>query len=568
MTSNTASTFTYSENIDMYSEPFNALAHDYDERRCGMMSPGDPEPGVPSGCGSAPKSSSVCSFLGGVVDNCYASRFYARIMEFYLLEMDFDIDGVVLCPLSDCRNRYSTSKDMLRHLKDCAYMARGKFICPYCNKDEKFRTAFKRKCSWNRTCFSTKIQKGLQASVKFLGMSKPVQCPQCHGWLHEKAVQSSSKVSETLFSTSDHEPTGLRQFPVSKSATLSKPDIYAPVPPSHGAFELFDDSPIVKEMGDTRFSRVELGDTGLTPVDITNKYSHFAHSPITTTVPSSLSTSCIKSPGSISPPSTVHGSYAGTTVSPTCSDGSSATGSGSKMHRLSNVFRPSIRGTNLALNVPDTLPTVEQATAPALDHRSDLYRSTPADSAGMIPTRPQTYSASALYYHSDQLFIETEWPGSLTLGTDFGAPDSLLLNNGCSPADPEALTPRTMPNYPNSHGDLFDNSSLNQSPESGDSLATSDTQTGASLDGDAGCSKCDYKPKGKKENYRSYLSKHIKSHNCTKVECPVCKKEFTRHDNMTHHMGKAHPDCSFLRKRPGSNGGQSGSQRKRPSRAA
>ncbi|KAK6064539.1 hypothetical protein SCUP234_01309 [Seiridium cupressi] len=485
-------------------------------------------------------------------------------MEFYLLEMDFQIDGDVLCPLSDCRRIYSSAKDMLWHLKDCAYIDRGKFLCPCCNKNEKFRTTSKRKCSWDRTDFSTKIRKGLQASAKLLGMFKPVECPHCHYLLHEDVVQGSSELSDTLLSTSDHESTGLRLSPIFEPATLSKLDFHPPAPPSHVAFELSGNS--VMEMGDT--SLLELGDTGLAPVEITNKYSHFAQSPITTTGPSSLSTSCIESSGSISPPSTVHGSYAGTTVSPTSSDGSSAAGSGSKIRRLSNVFRPSTRGTNLTVNVPDALPTVEQATVPALGHFGDPYRSMPANSAGMIPIRPQTYSASAPYNHSDQLFMETEWSSSLTLGTDFGATDSLLLNNGFAPADPEDLTPRITPNYPNPYGDLFDNSSLNQSPESGHSLTTPDKQAGASLDGGFGCPKCDYKPTGKEENFRSYLSKHRKSHDCSKIECPVCKKEFTRHDNMTHHMGKAHPNCSFLRKRPGSNSIQSGSQRKRASRVA
>ncbi|KAI0536388.1 hypothetical protein GGR58DRAFT_397195 [Xylaria digitata] len=56
--------------------------------------------------------------------------------------------------------------------------------------------------------------------------------------------------------------------------------------------------------------------------------------------------------------------------------------------------------------------------------------------------------------------------------------------------------------------------------------------------------RCEFKPKGKAENLKAYMRKHLKSHQEIKIPCGECAKTFTRQDNLTNHMRKKHTDVN------------------------
>ncbi|OTA99302.1 hypothetical protein M426DRAFT_89415 [Hypoxylon sp. CI-4A] len=64
---------------------------------------------------------------------------------------------------------------------------------------------------------------------------------------------------------------------------------------------------------------------------------------------------------------------------------------------------------------------------------------------------------------------------------------------------------------------------------------------------------CDYVTRGKPENFKSYLRKHMLTHqDPQRFKCSFCEKAFTRPDNLDAHQRRAHPDIPPA-KRPRTN---------------
>ncbi|KAI0838234.1 hypothetical protein F5Y06DRAFT_268878 [Hypoxylon sp. FL0890] len=108
-----------------------------------------------------------CLLDGGVVDDCYKSRFYARALEFYLLEDNPESSKSYRCLMENCPQRnFTNPREMLRHLKGCPFFSQGMFRCPACNNAEKFWTVSEKSCSWNRENTSQKVHRKLKAIIK------------------------------------------------------------------------------------------------------------------------------------------------------------------------------------------------------------------------------------------------------------------------------------------------------------------------------------------------------------------------------------------------------------------
>ncbi|KAI0466556.1 hypothetical protein F4859DRAFT_526662 [Xylaria cf. heliscus] len=90
-----------------------------------------------------------------VLDVCYQSRFWARALEYYLLD-DVPHGPPYRCLMASCMQRdFKSPRGMLRHLKYCKLSGQGKFWCPTCYRDE----SSKEECSWYTVSSARKLLK-------------------------------------------------------------------------------------------------------------------------------------------------------------------------------------------------------------------------------------------------------------------------------------------------------------------------------------------------------------------------------------------------------------------------
>ncbi|TRX92132.1 hypothetical protein FHL15_006999 [Xylaria flabelliformis] len=147
----------------------------------------------PSHCPNGVISDPNCRFHCEVLDDCAKARFYARTLEFYLLDDEGDD---LNCPFKGCQARnFKNLKDMLRHLKHCPLFDEGVFRCPLCNRYESFRVQSSRRCRWNKKHLGQKLKNMFRS---FVGnrpeTQKPVHnglCYQCSAPLDERSMQGT-----------------------------------------------------------------------------------------------------------------------------------------------------------------------------------------------------------------------------------------------------------------------------------------------------------------------------------------------------------------------------------------
>ncbi|KAK5636289.1 hypothetical protein RRF57_012001 [Xylaria bambusicola] len=115
-----------------------------------------------------------CLFRSDVLDDCSKVRFYARMLEIYLLQDEHgDQSTQIRCPLADCWQFFESPKAMLLHLKHCKRFADGKFWCPTCHRYESFRVRTGKRCSWDKDHIGRKLKSFFQG----LGNGRPVTQP-------------------------------------------------------------------------------------------------------------------------------------------------------------------------------------------------------------------------------------------------------------------------------------------------------------------------------------------------------------------------------------------------------
>ncbi|KAI0184946.1 hypothetical protein EV127DRAFT_485634 [Xylaria flabelliformis] len=150
-------------------------------------------PFSPSHCPIGVISVPSCRFRCEVLDDCAKARFYARTLEYYLL----DDEGADLnCLFKGCQARnFKNLKDMLRHLKHCPFFDEGVFYCPLCNRYESFRVQSSRRCRWNRKHLGQKLKTIFRS---FIGNRPETQrplhnglCYQCSAPLDERSMQGT-----------------------------------------------------------------------------------------------------------------------------------------------------------------------------------------------------------------------------------------------------------------------------------------------------------------------------------------------------------------------------------------
>ncbi|KAI0407283.1 hypothetical protein F4802DRAFT_48737 [Xylaria palmicola] len=480
-------------------------------------------PGTATSCAPDPG----CLFRSQVLDDCSRARFYARALEFYLLDND-NQNAQLNCPLAGCpAQNFKNPEDMLRHLKHCKKFPEGEFWCPTCHRYESFRVRSGSRCSWDKERLGQKLLKKSKDVLSSLKGHRPGLCAACSAPLAGMVMQGgppdpfqsalladqlglairpheldSSDVSELSGDHSSGEMSAgnspTQPFPgveynytnsvSSVSSASASPDGNV----AHAAF-----SPVARPpMNHRRGSG-----------NILNRVAHrvtgfYGESSLHSTIPDRRAAS-------------VYG------------NASTSQGFGILALNLNSVDVQSLMARP---NLPPTItptqalpkPTVEASqgitdlSSPTLDPITPIYRS-----YSLVP--PVAVDDDAT---SSTLASPTQQQPDLALTLD----TSLFADIFPQEDSPSGV------------------SSSNSSP----STLTPNSQTSptspSSQEEELRCPKCPFRPSGNLKGHKAYLRKHMKhTHGGCVIQCNICKGTFTRRDNLMIHLRNIH--CVDKRRR-------------------
>ncbi|TGJ86307.1 hypothetical protein E0Z10_g2411 [Xylaria hypoxylon] len=468
-----------------------------------------------------------CSFRSEVLDDCAGARFYARALEFYLLENEHQ-SAEFSCPFAACTAQYKNPKSMLQHLKHCKNFAQGKFWCPTCLRWESFRLRSGKRCSWDKDHFARKLLQKSKSVFQSFGSNpsatqqKPncTLCATCSAQLPDLWMQGDGNIA----------PFDQAQQPGSQFCELESISV---------ASELSGDS-------SPKYSPSQ-----------SYPYPGFTRKPLVSELSSALTSPNGNSISTgISPSSSTHGEMAPTT----------------RRHNFANILDKAPHRVARFYGETDASNHIMN------QHCTSLYRnaSTSHDLRALAPDLDASNSGSfatpsnllpTLTHHTSfrntppKLRLETSQ--DLTVAT----PDIELFLHGITTSDhhsamtkelsvtslPTGIIDTSQPNVevslfgPFTSGDdpfaaqqLSSPSNDQSSPVSAISMSNSNSQsshTGHLSEQDQlKCSVCAQKFKRK-----AYLRKHLKTHGARdRIPCHLCDEDFTRKDNRTSHLKRIH----------------------------
>ncbi|KAI0536387.1 hypothetical protein GGR58DRAFT_396863 [Xylaria digitata] len=519
-----------------------------------------------------------CSFRSEILDDCAGARFYARALEFYLLE-DEHQSADFNCPYAACTAQYKNPKSMLRHLKHCKNFSLGKFWCPTCCRYESFKLRSGERCSWDKEDLREKIVQKYKSVVQnvsrgFGGSNSVSQqksnralCATCSAQLPNIWMQCDGNTAP--FDQPQIAPPAKHIFPLEESATPSG-QIYEASPTE--ASELSGVHEVSELYGSSSESSPSqcYPQQELTHVRSVSELSSAFDSPNGSSISNSVSPSS-STREEISPTTRRHNFanildkashrdakfYSEADTSNYIMDQryTSLYRNASTSHSL-QVLTPASNASNLGdFAASSTLPTLTQ-------HPS--FRNTPPTLR--LETSPNLVAPIAdveMLFCGGQVFGHDSTRRELRVSSlptriictqpDMQQPNAeqTLFGSFTSGDDPFAAQQLESP-------------SNNQSPPiSAISIPNSNPQsphTGLLSDqGQRECHLC-----GKTFKEKAYLNKHLKTHGeRDSIPCPQCDKFFTRKDNLTVHLKRLHGHFSPKRRRDSSDSLESAPQSKK-----
>ncbi|KAK6952138.1 hypothetical protein Daesc_006670 [Daldinia eschscholtzii] len=511
---------------------------------------------------SSPKSvNEPCRWKNDVIEKCYQGRFYSRAIEYYLLEHDPTSFGVSRCLMENCPQRdFVDPRDMLRHLKGCKYLSQGIYRCPKCNDAEKFPTTFNNKCSWDRPKMRERIQNTLRATVDTVkGIVGPRvipkltlgQCRECGQTIGNKRDLSPFPgIRDSRWSTSPVYNASSIQIPQEMNNTMVDTEVgelmdtsllelqATSLSSSRGDVnhhDVYDSSYVVSDCSPSTSLPIELPSASVISTPIIN---------ISPTVPT-VSPESVSSnhPGRQCPPADDH-----------------------YMEILGGIISPEITADDsnhldLAYN------TWQPSSSTQLFNITSSHMSMPSVSRGQRGSRESRgHSLTIQTDHLDPALSVQIWENMRCHNTKdtraLNVLSSSALGNSPSPmsstdmsshpnvdicVNPFSAIERMDPPQQNTPLDAFsspDSTLPSSSPEESPSSATS-VSSNESLQ----CPHCSYRPKGKKENAKAYLKKHMDTHGNMAYKCEFCNLSYSRRDNRGVHIRRHHKSQEDSKKR-------------------
>ncbi|KAI0885974.1 uncharacterized protein GGS22DRAFT_187205 [Annulohypoxylon maeteangense] len=533
-----------------------------------------------------------CLFFKGVLDDCYQSRLYARVLEFYFIE-NHPKHGPYRCPMENCKiDEFDDLKQMILHLKGCKYFKQGYIRCPGCNNVERFRKTSNKGCSWNRPSLKHRIQKKLEAALDIIKRIASCQAEStmvlglCQNCGHPITPNGLDKTPQLLHShsptgsisntssTTDHcqddlgkhccyEVLGKELYDITCMRPCEAPNTYLPceAPNDYLLYEAPGDNSLCEALGlrhreDLSKQHLELIDSqGHTPeLPTYDKIQlHVPHDTFTSgqpsvyNLPSELGSSPVN-PGAIS----------STGVSP--------------------LFAATLTTTSTENSQCQSSLTSHQYSGSSSDHEIISNKGHNMDE---MRNNWQGSRLTRLYDPAstrDLVDLESSFGQPLSIQTGYDEPDVnyLLWDNSTfyqGPLGPVNSTGhlRDIPSVPMMETSLSDagafagpsvqiadgNIATNIGPISPSSplgstipSSNSDQPPESELsENELTCSSCGFRPSGKEANRRAYLRKHETIHQKPTFPCDHCGKPYTRRDNMVVHRDKSHPSPSDRKKR-------------------
>ncbi|KAI1654667.1 hypothetical protein F4813DRAFT_392420 [Daldinia decipiens] len=493
-----------------------------------------------------------CLLQKGVIDKCYKSRFYSRAVEFYLLENDPTSFKNCRCLMENCpQNNFTDARYMLLHLKDCKYFSQGIYRCPTCNDAEKFQTTSNKKCSWDRPKMRQRLQNTFKATVDTV---KGIVSPRS---ISRLAFGHCKECGQTVAHKEDPS-----QWPDVRDSQFSTSHIFDPA-----AIK------IPQEMHDTQ-QRGELMDTSLLELQAASLPLDHRGAALDRSDHGEVS-DCSLAPSppielpSVSPAKT-HLTY----VSPTTSIESSMSASSNDSERqYPPADSQSIEFLERALNTG--------AISNTSNHMDQAYNTWQPSSLIPLYNIPSSHLSMPPVPHDQRGFRESRGY-SLTIQTNHLEPTlntphwgDVACHNASNAEAINIVNVSALENVPSSMSsiDMLSLSNLDEytcvgkrdalrdimflnslsSPDSAIPPSSTEQSTGSDLSDSSNesqqCPYCEYKPKGKKENAKAYLNKHMSTHGSPSYKCEYCEKVYSRRDNRGVHISKHHRSQDDSRKR-------------------
>ncbi|KAI1504721.1 hypothetical protein F5X99DRAFT_347943 [Biscogniauxia marginata] len=464
-----------------------------------------------------------CRFLQGVEDECYKNRFYARALDFYLLEENFPQNQTYHCPMAKCtQDSFKSPQSMLRHLKTCDCFINGEFHCPTCNKPGSFQTVSKRRCSWD------KILRAVKSPVNtFKDTIRRSSAPNAHtpgldvshGWRSEAHSRLDlPELDSPHFFEADSLPVipfpelesteFIRELdskaittPHNSSSPTSSHQVSSVSQSSEGGYSN-NVSPTSETMSSNSASSNESKSQILTYLDVDGTNGDFPVDDVGDsykTLIGSWNTQLYP----MEPISNVNNIL----------DGASAMLSTSLVGQLGY----NERGLPLSIDTENLDPTL---TTPIWERQSFQYD-----------------SGTWAFVNS------TNAPPTMDFEPQSQSLENMTLFYGSKDFPMATLPNETLSNTQDATGFEFSFGSKLEYP----APTHHESPCSESSDSQLKCRHCEFVPTGKRENLRSYLRKHENTHKSRSPHtCPLCTVSFTRRDNLTAHIRHYHPERQDL----------------------
>ncbi|KAI0425460.1 hypothetical protein F5Y09DRAFT_346704 [Xylaria sp. FL1042] len=521
-------------------------------------------PPYQEGMVTGPDPDPSCLFRSGVLDDCAKARFYARALEFYLLENEHPNAKSKSCPLAACTAQFKTPKDMLLHLKHCKKFVDGKFWCPTCSRYESFRVRTGKRCSWDKDHLGRRLLKRSKSFFQVFGnnhlatqqTSTGARCPMCSTRFPNNAIPGSSDV---LFSQAHPmQPTQLfipgtggqrqelfsREFIELPSLSSSENSPSQSLPQSGDLYIRSAELPGLSSYENSRSESLpQSGDIHIYSASAISSVSSSSNGNSLSSGISPASSTCEESPSStrrhraasiLSKASNrVAGFYADADASDRILN--------QRCISLYNTVPPSyglLDPSSSASNLNLIAPSISPPTV-AQHRNSRIMPGLTIDTALDSLDSAAPASAPTSAPNIEVLQEESQSFGNCTVMGDPAA-SSLCTGTIETKLNGASVLGPLITSGPNSFTVQLNPPTLASPPLSASTASSQSSPTAVSPKREWRCKICNFKPKRPRT---SYINKHMKRHenripiHCTHSDCQVT---FTRRDNLKTHLRQFH----------------------------
>ncbi|KAI1643625.1 uncharacterized protein F4817DRAFT_349211 [Daldinia loculata] len=462
------------------------------------------------------------------------------------------------CP----QHSFTDARYMLLHLKDCKYFSQGIYRCPtvcyICNDAEKFQTTSNKKCSWDRPKMRQRLQNTFKATVDTV---KGIVSPRS---ISRFAFGHCKECGQTVAHKEDPSQwPGVRDSQSSTSPIFDPAAIKIPQEMNDTQVgELMDTSPLLelqaaslpldhRDAALDRFNHGEVYDYSFAvsncslapspPIELSSASparTRLTDVSPTASIQSSMSASSNDSERQCPPADSqciefLEGALNTEAISNTSNH----------MDQAYNTWQPS------SLTQPCNIPSSHLSMPPV-----------PRDQRGF--REPRGYSLTVQTNHLEPTLNTPLW-GDVAYHNASNTEAINIVNSSALESMPSSMSSMGMPSLSNldaftvvgkrdAFRDIMPLNSL-PSPDSGIPSSSTEQSPGSDLSDSSNesqqCPHCEYRPTGKKENAKAYLSKHMSTHGTPSYKCEYCEKVYSRRDNRGVHIRKHHRSQDDSKKR-------------------